>query len=169
MSKTTVALGSLIVGATFGFFCGNHTSMVVQRALAQPNPPSGNFISSRTAIPVVPGISVHANNSHGFAKTQQLDGVDFTNSEFSDMNWEYSGGAFSLVNVKISAPMRVTLKGAAANTMALLAIVQAVNTGERPEPMNPNAPILKQTTEKHTVLIDFASPYKGFDKGSLQR
>jgi hypothetical protein len=169
MSKTTVALGSLIVGATLGFFCGNRTSMVVQRALAQPNPPSGNFISSPTAVPVVPGIRAHATNSHGYGKTQQLDGMDFTNSEFGDMTWEYSGGAFSLVSVKISAPMRVTLKGAAANTMALLAIVQAVNTGAHPEPMNPNAPILRQTTEKHTVIVDLTSPYKGFDKDSPQR
>jgi hypothetical protein len=159
MSKVTVAFGSLIVGATLGFFCGNHTSIVVQPASA-----AKGAIVVTAALPVVPGILLHTDGAHEVNSLQQLDGVEFKDSEFKGVTWEYSGGAFSLVNVKISTPMRVTLKGAAANTMALLAIVQAVNDGARPRPMNPNAPVLRQATEKHTVTIDLTSPYIGTDK-----
>jgi hypothetical protein len=169
MSKITLTLGSLIVGATLGFFCGNHTWMVVQRASAQANLAPTLGFEAPQAIPTVPGIVVHSDKSRiGPGKIQQLDGMDFKNSEFVDVTWEYSGGAFSLTNTKISAPMRVTLKGAAANTRALLAVIQAVNTGNRPKPMDPNAPVLRKTTATHTVTIDLNSPYLGVAKSDLQ-
>jgi hypothetical protein len=166
MSKTTLALGSLFVGVSVGFFWGNHTSIVVQEAAASAqiaNPQSNpGTVVSPFAVPKVPEIHTHVSGAHIASRGQQLDGMDIKDSEFRDMTWEYSGGAFTLANVKISAPMRVRFGGAAANTLALLAIIQAVDSAAQPVPLNPNAPILRTTTaQNNTVTLDFASPYQG--------
>jgi hypothetical protein len=85
--------------------------------------------------------------------------MEFRDTTFTNMTFEYSGGAFVLVNDTFSTPVRVQLKGAAANTMGLIALVQALNSGARPRPMDPNAPVLRKTSEKHTVTVDFNSPF----------
>jgi hypothetical protein len=158
MSKVTIALGSLIVGASLGFLCGNHTSTLVQPLSARALPQGGAVVLPG-AIPLVPGIVSHFNGGTMAKSIQQLDGTAFKDFAFSDVTFEYSGGAYTLENVNVSTPTRVHLKGAAANTMALVALVQAINSGARPQPPNPNAPILQEPTNKHTLAVSFASPY----------
>ncbi len=160
MSKITIALGSLVLGATLGFAYGSH-GFAPQPVLAGNNAQVG-LVAASDAIPRVPPISSHVTGLNGEGGVQQLDGVEFKDSEFSGMTFTYGGGAFVLTNTKLSRPMSVRFVGAAANALAVLAIVDAVNKGARPAPLNPNAPVLRQTSNESRTsapTIDFRSPF----------
>jgi hypothetical protein len=154
MSKVTIALGPLIVGAALGFFWGNHTSTVVQAAPQAPSPAPPSMLSVKEAEPTIPPITMQFTGKKFSGGVQQLDGMEFKDVAFKNVTLEYSGGAFLLENVSFSTPLRVHLKGAAANTVGL-----ALNSGAKPRPMSPNVPVLRQTTAIHTVKIDFNSPF----------
>jgi hypothetical protein len=102
----------------------------------------------------------HVNEAHLADETQQLDGIEFKNSTFRNVTFEYSGGAFILTNDPFSTPMRVNLKGAAANTVGLIALVQSLNEGAKPAPLSPNAPVVKTASETHTLTVSLSSPYQ---------
>jgi len=91
--------------------------------------------------------------------TQSLDGLDCTNCVFKDVRFEYAGGAYNLINCSFSGTTRVTLKGAATNTLAILPLLQAIMSGHPPDVPKPKAPMLKTATAQSPVTINFTSPY----------
>lgn len=181
MSKITVALGSFIVGACFMLLVGSHTSTLAQ-VPGRPTPPPTpaplaprpcamegfSFTGNKHAVAVEgtePTASVvfgprlcHGSITKG---AQALDGLDCDGCKFEDVTLEYSGGAYNLQNAQFSGVIRVVLKGPAANTMAILPLLQAIAVGHSEPPPNPNRPILKSATAKELLRIDWRSPYSG--------
>ena len=157
MSKVAIALGSFILGACTMLFSvallGSHTSTFAHSSAQLRAIGTGGE-------PTVPGITMHAEH-FGLAGglLQSIDGLDCKDCKFSDVTLEYSGGAFQLTNFPFSGPLRVNLKGAAANTVAFLNLVQAIAASQRPPEPKPNSPIIKTATIKETMTGDFASPY----------
>jgi len=155
MSRVTVALGSFVVGALSMFVClGNQTSIVAQPAVPQRG------IVAEGAEPIVPplrGIVVSASSFGNL--TQPLDGLDLENCEFRNVTLEYSGGAFRLRNASFSGPIRVQLKGAAANTLVLLRFLDAMAASRAPINPEKGKPLDKTTTAKYTQKVDLVSPY----------
>jgi len=152
MSKVTVALGSFTLGVLIMFLFGNHTSIFVQSASAQKM----IALAGEPTIPPLHGTisSVVIENF-----TQPLDGLDCKDCVFKNVTFEYSGGAYKLVNAHISTPMHVVLKGAAANTVGLLAFVESLNASTKPKPLQPNAPLFRTAENTQTITVDFISPY----------
>jgi hypothetical protein len=92
--------------------------------------------------------------------TLSLDGLDCVNCTFHKVTFEYSGGAFKVQNSIISEPQFV-LKGAAANTAMLLALLDSVGSKSKAEPVQPNKPVLKAPASKDKFNFNMASPYNG--------
>ncbi len=156
MTKPIIALISLSLGGCFGFFFGNQSTALAQSSTS----PQPAFVSWTSAIPPIPGIKVHLSAATSEGATQQLDGMDFTDSEFKNMTWEYSGGAFSFRNVKISTPMQVRFSGAAANTIALLKLIRDVNTEGKTTPLIPSEPGVRSTSgDQKLIGLTIKSPY----------
>jgi hypothetical protein len=88
-----------------------------------------------------------------------LDGLSCKDCTFQNVTLEYSGGAYSLINCRFSKPVRVVLKGAAANTIGLLAFIESLNAGEKPKPLKPNVPQYRVAENAQTITADFISPY----------
>jgi hypothetical protein len=73
---------------------------------------------------------------------------------------EYSGGAYNLQNARFSGVTRVVLMGAAANTVAILPVLEAIVAGQKPKPANPNTPIIKTAAATTPQLVSLVSPYQ---------
>ena len=166
MARFIKALISLVMAVSLGFLVADQSPARAQ----SPTPLRPALISWASAIPPLPGIKVHLAGTTQSGLRQQLDGMDISDSEFRNMDWEYSGGDFSLKNVKFSAPMRVTLSGAAANTLILLSLIHKVNSAGN-SPSRLDSPLLKNiqagdkmitivfaTTDDGTVRIAESSP-----------
>jgi hypothetical protein len=154
MSKITVSLGSLVFGALVMFFFGSQISSIVQSASATMG------IVNEAAIPkVAPLQSITFSGAHLTNVVQPLDGLDCRDCTFQNVTFEYSGGAFNLSHARISSPMRVIFKGAAANALQVLALVEALNSRVKPAPTVPENPKIEAATKKYTILADIVSPY----------
>jgi hypothetical protein len=158
MSKHMIALVSLIIGVSFGWFMGIHESTIVSPVLAQG-------IELPNAIPAVPSLhGITEENAHFGNERQQLDGLDCKNCRFDNASLEYSGGAFRLENATFAGPFRLTLKGAAANTAELLSTIPALaniapGKGIRPKPSKPNEPLHKSIPFTNTIRGSVSSPF----------
>jgi hypothetical protein len=163
MSKNTLALGSFAVGLLLGSLVfGSHTVTAAQSP-AKPAPPILTpLMPCPSCEPTVPPITRQIDamglDGNGLAALT-LDGTEYNGTTFASNTLEYAGGSYNLVNVKFSLPVRLQLKGAAANTVGLIALLEAVNAGAAPKPMPPNLPVLRTADHSHTVTVSFASPY----------
>ena len=164
MSKVAVALGSFIVGACSAFFAlpGSHTSILAQ-APPPTRPPASKLrlIVDEHAFPGVRPISMILTDIPFSETTQQLDGVDCVRCTFNDVTLEYGGGSYKFTESRFSGPIRVEFKGAAANTLALLQVLQSLAAGSQPKPPTPKAPIKRAATPKKPVKVTLLSPYQG--------
>ena len=159
MSKVTVAFLSFIVGACVGALLLSHTP-----TLAQSAPQSVPLFGGKSEPPIPPisvrlnGVTI-GNNQGAFVP---LDGLECHDCVLADSELTYAGGSFNLPNLKLRGNIRINLKGAAANTQIMLALLQQAATGEAPgPPPNPNTPILKSASVKNTVTGSWSSPYSG--------
>jgi hypothetical protein len=155
MSKVTVALGSFIVGACSMFLVlsGNHASTLEQPVLAQAP------LFDAGGVPVVPPIKMRLDNMTLKGLVYQLDGLSCDRCTFVDMTLTYAGGAFSFANCKFDGTTRVVLSGAAANTLSVLPLLEALTKGVPPKPPIPKKPTEQTATAKQLMTISFASPY----------
>jgi hypothetical protein len=80
---------------------------------------------------------------------------------FKDVVLEYSGGAYTLENCSFSGTIRVVLKGASANTVVILPLLEALGSGKPPVAPIPKRPVDRLTTAKNVMTISFSSPYSG--------
>jgi len=154
MSKVTIALGSFIVGACCMFFMlsGNHASTLEHVASAQGG---GGFPGE----PIVPPLSASVEGSKFLGVSQQLDGMKCNGCFFSDATLTYAGGSYSLVDCHFSGTTRFEFKGAAANTLAILPLMEALVHGAPPKIPPPKTPMLRNATAEQPISISFASPY----------
>jgi hypothetical protein len=152
MSKVTVALGSFAAGVVVMFLLGNHTSIFVQSALAQPK---GMVV--RGAEPAVPPLGGKVSSSEFENVTKPLDGLHCSNCIFKNVTFEYSGGSYKLVNAAFSGSIRIDFKGAAANTVVLLDFLKSLNAGNKPQPLEPNAPLFRTADNVQATKVDLIS------------
>jgi hypothetical protein len=132
---------------------GNHGSTFVRSVFAQRGMVFPGV--EPTVPPIAPRIDTFKMNGG----VQTLDGLDCHDCAFNGTTFEYSGGAFNLENTTISTPMRVNLKGAAANTQLMITIVESINRGVQPRAVPQQTPIPKAALAKQTVRVNLASPY----------
>jgi hypothetical protein len=183
MSKVTLAFGSFVVGLCIGsLIFGSHTVTFAQAPAAPPppqNPPSHRMIfkggGAKGAGPGGTGVKMPGTiptfipleqtpifEDFTFSdESQDLDGIECTGCTFNNVTLRYSGGAYKLANATFTGTTRVELRGAAANTIAFLPLLQAIASGQRAEPPNPNRPVLKTATAKSAFQTSWASPYGG--------
>jgi hypothetical protein len=157
MSKVTLALGSFIVGACAMFFIslGNQASTLEQPSFAQVSALGTN------GAPVVPPLipQVKGLTIEGGSIPQMLDGLDCKECTFKDVTLTYAGGAYNFDHCNFSGTTRVVLSGAAANTMAILPLLQAITRGVPPKPPTPQKPTEQTATAKQLMTVSFASPF----------
>jgi hypothetical protein len=128
---------------------GSHTSTFAQTGFSMPD-----------AIPVVPPLVIDGTvNWNLKGMTQQLDGLTCTNCSFTDVSLEYSGGSFKLGTITLAGKTRLTLKGAAANTMILVSFIQALQNGHTPKPATPKTPVMQAANIKTPFIGDLFSPF----------
>jgi len=179
MSRIILALASFMVGACSMALFGNHTSMAAQEPaphLTPPPEPTGcgvkgftadggtpgsqnRLIRVRDASPTVPGMSQKICGALLSNGTQSLDGLNCADCTFTGVSLEYSGGAYSLENAHFGGVTQIVLKGAAANTVAILPLLQAISSGQAPEQPAPNTPIIKTANTEKVRTVSFVSPY----------
>jgi len=152
MSKTTVAFLSFILGVCTGSLLLTHTLTFAQSLIGPTHEPIVLPISVRAEGLKVVNVNI----------VQPLDGFECKDCLFEDALLSYGGGSYNLPNLKLRGNIRVELKGAAANTQTMLALLQQAAAGEAPgPPPNPNTPILKSASVKNTVTGTWSSPYSG--------
>ncbi len=122
MSRMMLALGSFVVGACSTLlFLGNQSFGSQTSTTAQERPTikgggvahGGRGVALGGAEPTVKSfLSYPKVEDFTFEDvTQALDGLDCTNCAFKDVSFEYSGGAYNLINCSFSGRTRVVLKG----------------------------------------------------------
>ena len=161
MSKVTVAFVSFIVGSLsssillFFMLSGSHTSVSAQE------PPKGGFVATNPALaPVVRALTGGVNKGVGIANGQQpLDGFACDDCTFKNVDFTYGGGPVRITNPKFSGTIRLTLYGAAANTIQMVAFLDAVTKKQAPAPVIPNAPIIRTAQTTEVVTADLITPY----------
>jgi hypothetical protein len=159
MSKIALAVGSFIVGACSILLLGSHTSISAQPPQSVPSQPRSTIVNISDAIPAVPALRHIVFTKGAFTGgTQQLDGLECESCLFDNVTFTYGGGAVRLVNPSISGPIRVELTGAAANTVAVIQYLQAIDANRQPAPINPRTPILKSATARRVFKADFITP-----------
>jgi hypothetical protein len=152
MSKVTVALGSFAVGVVVMFLLGNHASIFVQSASAQPKGMVG-----RGAEPAVPPLGGNVSSSKFENVTKLLDGLHCRDCVFKNVTFEYSGGPYNLVNAAFSGSIRINFKGAAADTVVLLDFLKSLNAGNKPQPLQPDAPLFRTADNVQATTVDLIS------------
>lgn len=142
MSKVMLALGSFIVGAC----CASILSFGIQTSIwAQPSPPLGISIGNGL-VPVVPPLSGESSNStFGNGTSIGLDGFNCEHCTFENMTFIYGGGAFNIPQFTFVGQTRVIVKGAAQNTVQLLALLGML--GQKSTPPGPPPAFRPPTTE----------------------
>jgi hypothetical protein len=148
MNKTALALGSFIVGATFGSFALSliQTSTLV---LASQQPPAlpPSVINMPAAIPVVPPLQFFGHASMVGGNVQQLDGFSCDGCTITVRVLTYGGGAFNFPNAKIPTGVPIVFTGAALNTLKLLQITGAIPAPKPRTVPLPGGPIIKADME----------------------
>jgi len=177
MSRITLVLGSLIVGVVLGaLFFGNYTVTLAQPLAVAGGPQNPPPISGGTidcagvpgcvslglhSEPTIPGLARPVADMGFVHGTQPLDGLDCNNCAFKDETIRYSGGAVRLIGPKFEGEIKIELSGAAANTLSLMPMFAAIAAGQKPEPPNPNRPVLKTVSIKTPITVrEWATPFK---------
>ena len=144
------------------FSFGNHTSTVRQAGLAFAQPDAPHLGNRFTPIvPEPPRMIADANIME--EQVVDLDGMNISNSTFNDVTFVYGGGAYNLVNAKLTGAVDVKLIGAAANTAQFLTMLGLIGCPAKPQApqVNPNAPIIHRAKLDKEIKGDFFSPYLG--------
>lgn len=156
MRKSTLALASFVAGVLCAMAFGNQASTNLQPLLfAQAAFPN--------AVPIVPplsGIVISDNGTNG--GTVLLDGVNAKNNTYTDVTFEYGGGAYNLENAEIHGTVGIHLVGAASNTATFLKAFGLIGCPAAPPKIpkpNPNAPMITTTNLKVALRGDLVSPY----------
>ncbi len=161
MSKTTIALGSSIIGLSIMLtflwpFLGNHTSTRAQSP--SPRPSSGTrFVDAPGLAPSVPPLGIAVTDVGLKGVAQQLDGLNCEKCTFTDVVFEYAGGNFRCVDCTFTGSTRLILKGAAANTAVMLRLFQSLNTPPAPKGTIP-VPQPRVIPIDNSVQADWISP-----------
>ena len=154
MKTLSVALLSFALGAASMLSIGEHTSILAA---------SPQSISSPGAQPLVPPLTGAGLTGAPLRNlTYQLDGLTCTNCTFDNVIFEYAGGAYKLENVQMSGNVGVRLTGAAANTANFLqafGLFGHAPATNKPEPSNPNSPIIISATLRRPIKTDVRSPF----------
>jgi hypothetical protein len=112
MRNIIVALGSFIVGAISMSLVGNHTSTLAQVPTA---------VRAQGTVPVVPPFRSIVVNGYVFdGKIFAVDGILCTRCTFKNATLEYGGGAFAILEPRLSGSLSIKLDGAAHNTAVFL-------------------------------------------------
>jgi len=150
MKKTTLALGSFIVGACCMYLLdsGIHTSMRVQAAQQPPLTLPPSTISIPAAIPIVPPLQYFGHGDTIGGNVQQLDGFSCDGAcTIAPRILTYGGGSFSFPVAKIPKGVPIIFTGAAANTMLLMRVTGMLPAPKpRPVPM-PGGQIIQADME----------------------
>jgi hypothetical protein len=158
MSRVTVAVGSFIAGVSstllFLALSGSHTSTLAQ----EPRRSGFEITGQEPIVKPLPGIAFTRGKLYGPIE-QSLDGLNCDSCLFDNVSFTYAGGAARIINPKFSGTTRLVLKGAAANTMATVAFLQAMLQNQQPPAVNPNAPIIRTATTKEVFVADLVTPY----------
>jgi len=136
MTKVALALGSFIVGATFGSFAFSliHMSTRVQAG-------QGGGIVIRGAEPVVPSLGPTLHGGGVTGGIQPLDGISCDGCVLVPDSFTYAGGAYQFNNAEVRKNIPITLKGAALNTVNLLRSLGALPSPQpTPQPQDNNQP-----------------------------
>ena len=107
----------------------------------------------------MPPLNVTAKGAVFESEGQQLDGMACTICSFIDVTLTYAGGSYSLVNRRFSGTTRFEFKGAAANTLAILPLMEALVLRTPPKIPPPKIPMHRNVTTEQPMSIGFASPY----------
>jgi hypothetical protein len=139
MKKTTLALGSFIVGACCMSLLdsGIHTSTRVQASQQLPSPTlPPSTISMPAAIPIVPPLQYFGHGDTITGNVQQLDGFSCDGDcTITARLLTYGGGAFSFPVAKIPKGVPIIFTGAAANTAVLMRATGMLPAPKRPAPV----------------------------------
>jgi hypothetical protein len=184
VTKLVIAAVSFIAGATLSSAFGH------QAAAPQPAPPGqvisdfnpngrlrsrieGTFLRGGTGAqileltdPVTPGIwnINHEPIIEGatfVGSKQTLDGLDCRGCIFQDPHLLYGGGAFNLENAKFVGTTTIEYTGAAANTLAMVGLMQSLGIGQDSPPPPPRETIKRKTETRPTPkqTFDFSPPF----------
>jgi hypothetical protein len=140
MKKTTLALGSFIVGACCMSLLdsGMHTSTRVQASQQPPSPPAlpPSTITMLAAIPIVPPLQYFGHGDTIGGNVQQLDGFSCDGGcTIAPRILTYGGGAFSFPVAIIPKGVPIVFTGAAANTVLLMTATGMLPAPKRPAPV----------------------------------
>lgn len=148
MSKVALALGSFIVGATFGSFAFSliHISTRVQAGQG------GGIVLGLE--PVVPNLGPAIRGGGVIGGVQALDGIHCVGCTLAPDVFTYAGGAYQLEDAQVRKNIPIQLKGAALNTVNLLKLLGAL-PGPQPAPQAPNNnPILRAQDRLTLVSLE---------------
>jgi hypothetical protein len=156
MSKFTIGIGGFVAGVCVALLFNNPPIMVSAN--------QGGIVL-RGAIPEVAPLENFPaiEKGHVIKSIQQLDGLNCVDCTFDDASLTYGGGPFRFVNAKFSGATNLTFAGAAANTLALLRLLEAVPRSTAPTPYPPNEPINRTSVapKQPVPKIDFTPPFIG--------
>jgi hypothetical protein len=158
MSKTTLVLSSFASGLLVGSLVfGSHIVTVAHSSSPVPQV-KGLIVSG--LIPTIPGLGPRIESLNLDATGQDLDGLNCGECVFNNAALTYSGGAFRMDKASFSGTTRLTLKGAAANGVAMVPLMIALARGQKPAPPRSNVPIIKTAITKETITnVAWQSPY----------
>ncbi len=159
---------AVLLSFTAGVFVGgiNHTSALAQQPPPAKQPSGTVFVNVEGAIPVVPPLRFccftgSATGALDKPIIHRVDGTGCVGCSFTNVKFEYGGGAFRLENAHVSGAITIELVGAAANTATFLNLFGMLGCPAHPTPkqFDPNKPIIKTASLKEPELITVSSPY----------
>lgn len=176
MSKITLTLGALMVGLVLGslFSTGRAATQSQAPSSGVPQIFGGATIdcagipgctplglpNRQPQVPVLGPPLAHMTFARG---TQPLDGLDCDDCIFADTTLIYGGGAFNLKNAQFSGTTHLELNGAAANTLAMLNLVEAIMKGTVKPKVSPPNKAISKTAKAPAPLkgMNISSPFVG--------
>ena len=180
MTKVALALGSFTVGAVLGsLFLGIHTSTSAQALSSDKHPydlveitdgvpaPTEAIGTIPNGVPQVPPILIRVSRlkiTNGGVQT--IDGMLCDDCEFNNATIKYSGGAYSVARSKFTGKTTFLVSGAAANTLAFLRLMDAIEAGSSAPKIAPNQPLeqIAKARENTSLLATLRSPFVGNGK-----
>jgi hypothetical protein len=154
MSKVMLSFGSFVVGA----LVASTASLLIHRStVAHADQTPAVVIGG--AEPVVPPLSATFKGGRIGGDIQALDGLSCDDCTLDVPVLTYAGGSFGLTNAHVRQHAEIRLKGAASNTVALLAALGAL----------PNAhPNNQPSTGPQPQIVDLTiTPQDNFNLVSL--
>lgn len=141
----------------FFLLSGIQTSTSTQPAFAQSE--ASHFEGGEPVIPPLTGHHRFRGNAVEGPTRQHLDGAEYEDDSFTDVTFEYSGGAFTLKECSFSGPVRLELKGAALNALALLQFFSALEASRKPAKPPLQMPKVMPYSIAKATVASLDSPY----------